>query len=139
MDIKGNRGVVQEPDEGLRPTEIKQDVASKRNQLALSSMTNPAMVILFQLSEYIRSWRFYNSFNIANDKIRKSVPIEQEPVLREDGGNLSSVLHYFLTEHRPLFDELQHHLRFVVPGFKGLTVKARVTHGSDCSRFGLCR
>ncbi|MEQ9672540.1 AAA family ATPase [Coleofasciculus sp. G2-EDA-02] len=125
MDIQGNRGVVQEPDEGLRPTEIKQDVASKRNQLALSSMTNPAMVILFQLSEYIRSWRFYSSFNIANDKIRKSVPIEQEPVLREDGGNLSSVLHYFLTEHRPLFDELQHHLRFVVPGFKGLTVKAR--------------
>ncbi|HBL10191.1 MAG TPA: hypothetical protein DD379_01910 [Cyanobacteria bacterium UBA11162] len=125
MDIKGNRGVVQEPGEGLKQREIKQDVASRRNQLALSSMTNPDMVILFELSEYIRNWRFYSSFNIANEKIRKSVPVEQEPLLREDAGNLSSVLHYFLTEHRPIFDELQQHLRSVIPGFKELAVKAR--------------
>ena len=125
MDIKGNRGVVQNPNEGLKQTEIKQDLASKRNQSALSSMTNPDMVILFELSEYIRNWKFYSSFNIANERIRKSVPVEQEPVLREDAGNLSSVLHYFLTEHRPIFDELQQHLRSVIPGFKGLAVKAR--------------
>ena len=91
----------------------------------MSTVTNPAMVTLYNLREYIRSWRFYSSFNIANDQIRKSVPIEQEPVLHEDAGNLSSVLHYLMTEHQPAFDELQQALRLAVPGFKGLTVKAR--------------
>jgi predicted ATPase len=88
-------------------------------------MTNPAMATLYNLREYIRGWRFYSAFNVANDKIRKSVPIEQEPVLHEDAGNLSSVLHYVMTEHSLLFDELQQHLRSAIPGFKGLTVKAR--------------
>ncbi|MFM6442922.1 MAG: AAA family ATPase, partial [Dolichospermum sp.] len=46
-------------------------------------------------------------------------------ILHEDAGNLSSVLHYLMTEHRTAFDELQQHLRSVIPGFKGLTVKAR--------------
>lgn len=68
MDIRGNKGMIQQPGEGLKQTEIRQDMASKHNQLALSSMTNPAMVILYELSEYIRGWRFYSSFNIANDK-----------------------------------------------------------------------
>jgi len=126
MEIRGNKGIVQNLSSGkLEETEIKQEVASRRNQLALSTMTNPTIKILFDLSEYIRSWRFYSSFNIANQKIRKSVLIEQDPVLHEDGGNLSAVLHYLMTEYRPAFDELQQHLRSVIPGFKGLTVKAR--------------
>ncbi|HEY9802497.1 MAG TPA: AAA family ATPase [Leptolyngbyaceae cyanobacterium] len=123
MDIQGNKGVVQNPDtKKFTP----QEIALKRpNQLALSAMTNPALEALYDLREYIRTWRFYSSFNIANDKIRKSVPLEQEPVLHEDAGNLSSVLFSLMTEHRPAFDELQQHLRSVIPGFKGLTVKAR--------------
>jgi predicted ATPase len=88
-------------------------------------MNNPSMVTLYDLREYVSGWRFYSSFNIANDKIRKSVPIEQEPVLYEDAGNLSSVLHYLMTEHPDAFDDLQQHLRSVVPGLKRLTVKAR--------------
>jgi len=46
-------------------------------------------------------------------------------VLHEDAGNLSSVLHYFMTEKREAFDELMIHLRTAVPGFRGLNVKAR--------------
>ncbi|MEH2410944.1 AAA family ATPase [Nostoc sp.] len=127
MDIKGNRGVVKEPDKKkFTELDIEQEIALKRpNQLALSSMTNPALEVLYELREYIRDWRFYSSFNIANEKIRKSVPLEQEPVLHEDAGNLSSILHYLMTEHRSAFEELQQHLRSVIPGFKGLTVKAR--------------
>ncbi len=131
MDIQGNKGVIREPGERgftqvkIEP-DIQQDIALKRhNQLTLSAMTNPSLEALYNLREYIRDWRFYSSFNIANDKIRKSVPLEQEPVLREDAGNLSSVLHYLMTEHRSAFDQLQQHLRSVIPGFKGLTVKAR--------------
>jgi len=123
LDIREREGLIQDPDSKRL---ARQKIALARpNQLALSTVTNPAMTILYHLREYIRSWRFYSSFNIANDKIRKSVPIEQEPVLHEDAGNLSSVLHYLMTEHRPVFDELQQHLRSAIPGFKGLTVKAR--------------
>ena len=123
MDVRERQGVVNDPESGgLR----RQDIALKRpNQLALGTMTNPALVTLYNLREYIGGWRLYSSFNIANDKLRKSVPIEQDPVLHEDAGNLSSVLHYLMTEHYDAFDELQQHLRSAVPGFKSLTVKAR--------------
>lgn len=95
------------------------------NQSALSLATNPDFTTLYDLRGYMESWRFYSSFRFANDKIRQAVFIEQEPVLHEDAGNLSSVLHYLLTEHPDAFNELQLHLRAVVPGFKSLTVKAR--------------
>ena len=97
----------------------------RHHQLMLSTMINSTIEPLYNLGEYILNWGFYSSFNIANEKIRKSVVIEQEPILHEDAGNLSSVLHYLMTEHRSAFDELQQHLRSVIPGFKGLTVKAR--------------
>lgn len=123
MGIRERRGIIKDPESGKYK---EQEIDLKRpNQLALSTVTNPAMITLYNLREYLRGWRFYSSFNIANDKIRKSVPIEQEPVLHEDAGNLSSVLHYLMTEHQPVFDELQQHLRSVVPGFKSLNVKAR--------------
>jgi predicted ATPase len=126
MDIQGNKGVIREPGEQGFTALRQEDIALKRsNQLTLNAMTNPSLETLYNLREYIREWRFYSSFNIANDKIRQSVPIEQEPVLHENAGNLSSVLFSLMTEHRPAFDELQQHLRSVIPGFKGLTVKAR--------------
>jgi predicted ATPase len=130
MDIQGNKGVIREPGETgfttLTSDKLTQDIALKRsNQLTLNAMTNPSLEALYNLREYIRDWRFYSSFNIASQKIRQSVPIEQEPILHENAGNLSSVLFSLMTEHRPAFDELQQHLRSVIPGFKGLTVKAR--------------
>jgi predicted ATPase len=122
MDIRERRGVIKDESGKL----VIQDIALKRpNQLGLSIMTNPAMITLYNLRDYINNWRFYSSFNIANQKIRKSVPIEQEPILHEDAGNLSSVLHYLMTENAQIFDDLQQHIRSVVPGFKGLSVKAR--------------
>lgn len=120
MDIKGNEGLYREP--GYAETNR---VFPKRNQLALRTITNPGLATLYKLREYMGAWKFYSSFNIANHKIRKSVLIEQEPVLDEDAGNLSSVLHYLMTEHNAVFEELQQHLQSVIPGFKKLTVKAR--------------
>ncbi|HPA45056.1 MAG TPA: AAA family ATPase [bacterium] len=105
---------------GQRKIDLK-----RTNQLALSVMTDSGYDALYTLREFIRGWRFYSSFNIANHLIRKSVVIEQEPVLHEDARNLSSLLHYLMTEHPSAYDELQHHLRLAVPGFKELTVKAR--------------
>ena len=123
MNVKEGEGKVQDPEsKKLR----RQDIALRRsNQLALSTMTNPALYTLYSLRETLRSWRFYSAFSIDHHKIRKTVPIEQEPTLHEDAGNLSSVLHYLMTEHPAVFDELQIHLRSVVPGFRRLAVKAR--------------
>jgi len=123
MDIHERKGVVADPI--LRKFQ-RQEIELKRlNQLALSTMTNPSFETLYNLREYIQAWRFYSSFNINNQAIRKSVPIEQEPTLHEDAGNLSSVLHYLMTEHRKAFDDLQLNLKTIIPGFQGLTVKAR--------------
>jgi hypothetical protein len=55
----------------------------------------------------------------------EGVPSPQKQMLHEDAGNLSSVLHYLMTEKREAFDELMVHLRTAVPGFRGLNVKAR--------------
>jgi predicted ATPase len=95
------------------------------NVLVLSFANNPREQPLHRLREHIRSWRFYSAFGLAKEKIRQPAFIEQEPVLREDCGNLSSVLHYLFIEHRPAFDELQRHLRSTIPGFRALSVKAR--------------
>ena len=130
MDIKGTEGLYCEP--GYAETNR---VFPKRNQLALRTITNPGLATLYKLREYIGGWKFYSSFNIANHKIRKSVLIQQEPVLDEDAGNLSSVLHYLMTEHSAVFDDLQQHLQSVIPGFKKLTVKVAAGLG-NLSHFG---
>ena len=123
MDVRERNGIAYDNENSEYR---EQEISLKRtNQLALSAITNPRLTNLYHLREYISGWRFYSSFNINNDKIRKSTPLEQEPVLREDAGNLSSVLHYLMTEHYQIFDELQQCIRLAVPGFKGLLVKAR--------------
>ncbi len=123
MNLKERKGVVQDPETGkLARQELK---LRKPNQLALSVMTNPALNTLYYLREFIAGWRFYSAFNIDNTQIRKSVPTEQEPILHENGGNLSAVLFYLMTERPLIFDELKHHLRAAIPGFKNLSVKAR--------------
>ena len=64
-------------------------------------------------------------FHIDNEKIRKSIPTSQEPILHEDAGNLSAVLFNLMTEHPGSFAELKSVLKSAIPGFKDLTVKAR--------------
>lgn len=122
MDITNRKGVVNEPGEGLKRQAFE---LQRPNQLALSAMTNPKLGALYQFREYVRGWRFYDSFRIDNAAIRRSVPIEQDPVLREDASNLSAVLFHLMTEHSQAFEELQTHLRGIIPGFKQIRVKAR--------------
>jgi len=97
---------------------------SHANQLGLGIANTMRVENLYDLSEYIRGWRFYDSFSIAHSKIRNPALIEQEPILKEDAGNLNSVLHYVMTEHHSAFNELQQALRSTIPGFSELTVKA---------------
>jgi predicted ATPase len=99
------------------------------NQLALASVNEPTMATIYGLRQYIRNWRFYNTQTINVEAIRRSILIEQEPVLKEDASNLGAVLHYLYTEHHAAFDTLQQFLRSTVPGFKSLSVKARGAPG----------
>jgi predicted ATPase len=122
MNAKERQGIVRNPSGKL--VEQKIDLR-KPTQLALSTMTNPAFVVLYNLREYMSRWRFYSSFNIADQDIRKAVPTAQESLLYENGSNLSAVLFYLMTEHHEAFDALQTHLKSAIPGFRRLSVKAR--------------
>jgi predicted ATPase len=103
----------------------RQVIRPNANQLALSMATNPDFPNIYNTREYILGWRFYGTNAIGNDRIRQPVPPEEKPILREDGGNLSAVLFYLMTEHRQIFDDLQQSLRLMIPGFKGIAIKAR--------------
>ncbi len=123
LDVTDRRGEMRDP---AAPQLGTQEIALRRStQLALGTVTNPALATLYEVREFIASWRFYSSFNLAPEALRKPVPVEQEPVLQENAGNLSALLHFLFTEHPDAFDELQQHLRSMVPGFRGLSVKAR--------------
>ena len=98
------------------------------NRLALSTIDNSALEKLYSLRKYISGWRFYDSFAINRDKICAPALVDQNPILSEDAGNLSSVL-FHLMSNRPVFDELQQVLRSTVPSFKELTVRPFGTPG----------
>lgn len=123
MDLHGRKGVISDPIEKKFKDQTIE--VSRPNQLALSMMNSPAVYgfTLYNLREFISNWRFYSSFIINNALLRTVVPVEQEPQLREDAGNLSSVLLFLKLEHGKIFNEIEVHLRSAVPGFKRLNLK----------------
>jgi len=129
LDVKNNRGEIQELNYNNKDRKFSDSITTLPKELALSKISNPAMVNLYKLREYISGWRFYSSFNIAREKIRKPVLIKPEPILDDDCGNLSSVLHYFLTEHPATFDELRSHAYLGISNFKNYRIKARGNPG----------
>ena len=123
LDFKNGKGRVSDPDD--KKFKRKEWNLKKPNQLGLGAITDSTLITLFNLREYIRGWRFYNAFHINDEKIRKSVPTSQEPILHEDAGNLSAVLFNLMTEHPESFEELKAVIKSAIPGFRDLNVKAR--------------
>ncbi len=120
MVLKNGKGTIRDARGNKKPWDTK-----KPNQLGLGTITDASVVTLYELREYIRNWRFYSTFNINTEKIRRSATISQSPLLWEDAGNLSAVLFYLMTEYRDAFEELKSVLKSVIPGFKDIYVKAR--------------
>ena len=118
MEIKEGKGFIQDP--GSEKKEIN---LAGLNQLALRTVTDPMMKTLYGLREYIRGWRFYNSFSIDHDQVRVPTVVKQEPFLRENAANLSSFL-LGVIANPPAFGELRQYLRSTIPGFRELRVKA---------------
>ncbi len=134
MDFKNGKGVVREPgDKNFRP---KQWDLKKTNQLGLGAITDSTLATLFNFREYIRGWRFYDSFIINNEKIRRPVPASQEALLHEDFGNLSAILLNLMTEQPESFYELKSLIKLAIPGFKDLNVKARGGPGEVLAFWG---
>lgn len=123
LNFKDGKGVVRDPED--KKFKRKEWNLKKPNQLGLGAIADSTLVTLFNLREYIRAWRFYNAFNINNEKIRRPVSTSQDPLLHEDAGNLSAVLFHLMTEHGDAFTELKSVIRSAIPGFKNLSVKAR--------------
>ncbi|OGC02836.1 hypothetical protein A2V82_04645 [candidate division KSB1 bacterium RBG_16_48_16] len=123
LDFKDGKGRVRDPKD--QTFKRKEWNLKKSNQLMLGAITDPTLFTLYNLREFMRGWRFYNSLNINNEKIKKSTPTSQKPVLHEDAGNLSAVLFYLMSEHRDRFEELKSVIKATIPGFNDLSVKAR--------------
>jgi predicted ATPase len=83
LEIQGSQGKIYDRTAGglVAPEE---PIERKRwNQLMLGNRFSSRFIALSDLRDYIKSWRFYSSFNIDQRKIREAAVIEEEP-LRED-------------------------------------------------------
>ncbi|MBI4704014.1 MAG: AAA family ATPase [Deltaproteobacteria bacterium] len=123
LDFTGGRGVVRDQRERKL---VRPEWTVKSNELALRRALDPTLVTLSRAQALLSSWRFYSGFDVSSSAaIRRPVPTEPEPVLQEDGGNLSAVLMWLNRKHQSAWEELESHLRSAVPGFRSLNVEPR--------------
>lgn len=119
LDRHGETGFISDT-AGPSPSPIHN---ARPNQLALQSYVNPSYPTLYRLKEHIESWRFFSGIRFNDRQLRQPALIEEKPTLRDDGGNLSSVLNWLQIESPSLFNELEVHIRGIVPGFRALGVR----------------
>ena len=125
LDVRGSVGKIYNSDE-RKLARLEESVELRRpNQLTLGTNISPKFNALHELRDYLQGWRFYSAFNIDYAAIRRATIIEEKPTLREDSRNLAAVLHFLYTEHPSVFEEIQTHLRYSVPGFRNLSIKSQ--------------
>ncbi|MGZ3457590.1 MAG: AAA family ATPase [Archangium sp.] len=125
LDFKGGRGSVQSVSQFRRHL-LPEDWFLPQNEFALRRALAPTLVTLNEFREYVSSWKFYAGFDVGmTAAIRRPVFTETDPILKEDGSNLSAVLFHLMTEHQERWEELQTHLRSAIPAFQSLHVKSR--------------
>lgn len=123
LDFRAGKGGVRDQKQRhlTRPEWVVQP-----NELALRRALDPTLVTISQFQSYLASWKFYSGFDVSSTgAVRRPVPTEPNPTLAEDGSNLAAVLFYLATEHPDVWQELETHVRSVVPEFLSLNVKPR--------------
>lgn len=80
---------------------------------------------LAEFRDYVRAWRFYAPSKIDPAQAREPVLIDEEPELSWNGRNLGAVLNFIQADHPKVLNEIQAHLRSVIPGFRQLAIKPR--------------
>jgi predicted ATPase len=104
---------------------VETEIRSPRpNQLAFTSYVNPSHRTLYRLKEHIDAWRFFSGIRFNDQSMRRPALIEEAPKLRDDGGNVVSVLHWLQNEHLTAFEEIQLHIRSVIPAFRALSIRS---------------
>ncbi|MCC7537321.1 MAG: AAA family ATPase [Deltaproteobacteria bacterium] len=120
LDFRDGRGVVRDP--GARKL-VRPAWRLDPNELALRRMLDPTLKTPSTVRSVLGALRFYSQFDVSRRApIRRPVQSEVEPVLQEDGGNLSAVLNWLRATQDDEWQELQTHVRSVVPGFRSLNV-----------------
>lgn len=74
-----------------------------------------------ELAEVFETFRV---FEVDVAAARRPSPMEDQPVLAADAGNLASFLYWLFHEHPEVFELLVDDLRFVVPSIKGLAFQS---------------
>lgn len=93
-------------------------------ELALRRALDPELLAPSRLQQFLSSWRFYGGLDVSwNSLIRKPTLPEQDPLLNEDGSNLSAVLFNLLTGAPGAWQELELILQSAIPGFQSLNVR----------------
>lgn len=129
LDFRNGKGEIRHPD---APTRARAEWAAPPNELALRRTLDPTLVVHSRFRAFVASWRSYTGFDVGPQAaMRQPAYIDENPVLAEDGSNLSAVLHslVLVPEHRAAWEELEMHLRAVVPGFESLGVRPRGVRG----------
>lgn len=123
LDFRAGTGIVRDQvDRRLKRPEWRVPT----NELALRRTLDPTLVTASRFQAFLSSWRFYSGFDVSTSAaIRRPAPTEPRPTLAEDGTNLSAVLFSMMTEDQQQWQELETHLRSVIPGFRSLNVKPR--------------
>lgn len=94
------------------------------NELALRRALDPALTTVARLQTFLASWHFYSGFDVSPaGALRRPARTEPQPMLAENGANLSAVLMWLRSEHPDSWGELETHLRSAVPDFESLGVK----------------
>lgn len=129
LDFRSGKGMIQHPDDQARaPAEF----TVPANELALRRALAPAHGVPSQLRAFVAAWRSYSGFNVGpHAAMRQPAYIDENPVLAEDGSNLTAVLHslVLVPENRDAWEELEMHLGAVIPGFESLGVRPRGARG----------
>jgi predicted ATPase len=118
LDLQNGKGTVRDLSNGSASWSVPP------NELALRRALDPRLATISGLQGYIASWRFYGGFDTSsNAGVRRAVHTESEPILAEDGANLSAVLHWLYLRNADAREELELRLRGSVPGFEALGLK----------------
>lgn len=129
LDFRGGKGVVLDP---IDRTRKRAEWTTPQNELALRRTLDPTLVVPSRFRSFLASWRSYSGFDVGpKATMRQPAYIDEDPVLAEDGSNLTAVLHslVLVPEHREAWEELEMHLGVVIPGFESLGVRARGARG----------
>jgi hypothetical protein len=93
LDFESGRGTLQDVTQVRHSPSPTPPWALPRNEFALRRALDPTFSTLNEFREYVSGWKFYAGFDVGmSSAIRRPVFTEPEPVLKEDGSNLSAVL-----------------------------------------------